>query len=45
MVKHQCPVCDYIHEDESEVPFDQLPEDFLCPACSVEKGWFQEIPA
>lgn len=45
MVKHVCPVCDYVHEDHDETPFEQLPDSYLCPACSVEKGWFQEIPA
>lgn len=45
MNKHVCPVCDYIHEDHSDIPFEQLPEDFLCPACSVDKNWFMEVPA
>jgi len=45
MNKHVCPVCDYVHEDHSDIPFEQLPEDVLCPACSVDKNWFMEVPA
>ena len=35
--------CDYVYENDPDrtVPFEQLPEDYLCPACSVEKSWFE----
>lgn len=41
-VIHVCPVCEYIHEDNSSEPWENLPEDFPCPACSVEKMFFEE---
>ena len=34
--------CDYCHEDHETTPFDQMPEDYVCPACGVEKGWFEQ---
>jgi rubredoxin len=39
---HICPVCGYDHEQESKIPFDTLPSGFNCPACGVEKEWFEE---
>lgn len=40
---HVCPVCEYVYENDPDrtVPFEELPEDYLCPACSVEKSWFE----
>lgn len=40
MEKHVCPVCGYVHEDNDERKWEDLPADFVCPACSVEKDWF-----
>lgn len=40
---HVCPVCQYEHELEDDRPWDDLPEDFVCPACSVEKMFFEEV--
>ena len=40
--KHVCPVCDYVHEDNETTPFDQMPADYVCPACGVEKDWFDK---
>jgi len=40
---HRCPVCEYIHEEHDDTPWDQLPDSWLCPACSVEKGWFETL--
>ena len=39
---HVCPVCDYCHEDHESTPFDQMPADYVCPACGVEKDWFEK---
>jgi len=41
MEHHVCPVCGYDHEQEDSTPWDQLPADWKCPACSVEKDWFE----
>jgi len=35
--------CEYIHEEHDQTPWDDLPESWLCPACSVEKGWFETL--
>lgn len=33
-----CKVCGYIYE--GEIPFEDLPEDWVCPACGVGKDQF-----
>lgn len=40
---HVCPVCDYVYENDPDrtCSWEELPHDYLCPACSVEKEWFQ----
>ena len=43
--KHVCPVCDYVHEDNETVPFHEMPANYICPACGVEKEWFEKVPA
>ena len=52
MKKYKCSVCDYIYEPEKGdkeggikpgTPFDELPEDWTCPVCRVEKSSFVEI--
>lgn len=35
-----CNVCGYIYD--GDVPFDQLPEDWVCPLCGVGKDEFTE---
>ena len=35
-----CDVCDYVYD--GDVPFDQLPEDWVCPLCGVGKDEFTE---
>jgi len=40
---HICVVCGYVHEEHSEVPFEQLPADWLCPECGVGKDEFEAI--
>lgn len=39
---HVCPVCDYVHEDNDDTPFDELSSDYLCPACGVDKDYFEK---
>lgn len=37
--KHMvCTVCDYVYDGET--PFAELPEDWLCPVCGVDKSFF-----
>ena len=50
MEKYVCTVCGYVYDPEKGVPeqgiepgtpFDQLPEDFACPVCGVDKSLFE----
>lgn len=48
----QCIICGYIY-DEAEgdeasgiapgTPWDEVPDDYICPICSAEKGDFEMI--
>ena len=43
-MKCKCAVCGYIYDDEvEEIPFIDLPEDWVCPLCGVGKDMFEEI--
>ncbi len=44
MSRMQCPECGYVYDDETGdqhegyaagTPFEQLPDEFVCPDCSV----------
>lgn len=35
-----CDVCGYVYD--GDVPFDQLPENWVCPLCGVGKDEFTE---
>ena len=37
--KWVCTVCGYVYD--GEVPFEELPEDYLCPLCGVGKEYFE----
>jgi rubredoxin len=37
-------MCGYVYDDaDEEIPFDELPDDWTCPACGVGKEEFFEI--
>ena len=49
--KYVCTVCGYEYDPEKGVPeqgipagtaFEDLPEDFVCPVCGVDKSLFSE---
>ena len=49
MQKYICSVCDYIYDEAAGVPdaniapgtiWEDLPGDFVCPLCSVDKSEF-----
>ena len=51
MKRYQCLVCGWIYDEEAGdkdydlapgVPFEELPEDFVCPVCGVGKDQFEE---
>lgn len=42
--KFQCMICGHIYDEAKEgVPFADLPEDWVCPICRVNKKMFTEI--
>lgn len=51
-MRYQCLACEYIYDPaegdptsgiEPETSFDNLPSDWVCPECGVEKDQFEEI--
>jgi flavin reductase (DIM6/NTAB) family NADH-FMN oxidoreductase RutF/rubredoxin len=52
MRKYRCTVCGYIYDPEKGdsdggiepgTPFDQLPDDWVCPVCGVGKDQFEPV--
>ena len=52
MVKYVCEICGYEYDEavgdidngiESDTAFDELPEDWVCPRCGVDKDNFSKI--
>ena len=44
MKKYRCTICGYIYDDEKEkVKFEDLPDDWKCPACGAPKSLFLEV--
>ncbi len=42
-MKYTCLVCGYVYdEDEKGVKWEDLPDDWVCPTCSVGKDQFEE---
>jgi flavin reductase (DIM6/NTAB) family NADH-FMN oxidoreductase RutF/rubredoxin len=42
--KYECPACGYIYDEEKEgVKFKDLPDDWECPVCGVEKSEFIKL--
>ena len=51
MKKYVCTVCGYVYDEEKGEPdmgiapgtkWDEVPDDFTCPLCSVSKDQFEE---
>ena len=49
MKEYQCAICGYVYEESSGLPekgippgtkWEDLPKDFVCPACSGSKSVF-----
>jgi rubredoxin len=38
---HYCIACGYVYDGKLR-PFEDLPEDYLCPECSSDKDMFEE---
>lgn len=52
MGKYECDICGYVYDPELGDPdngidagteFADLPEDWVCPECGVDKSAFTEI--
>lgn len=52
MDKWQCIICGYIYDPalgdpdngiSPSTPFEQLPEEWLCPECGAEKDQFEKL--
>ena len=40
-MKYVCTLCGYVYDDEvEEIPFKDLPEDWICPLCGASKSEF-----
>ncbi len=51
MQKYKCTVCGYIYEPEKGdpdsgikpgTPFEELPDDWVCPVCGADKSLFEK---
>ncbi|MGI6031768.1 MAG: [FeFe] hydrogenase, group A [Eubacteriales bacterium] len=41
MSKWTCSVCGYVYDEQAEgVPFEQLPDNWVCPLCGADKSAF-----
>ncbi|MEO0096603.1 MAG: rubredoxin [candidate division WOR-3 bacterium] len=52
MKKYRCTICGYIYDpklgdNERDIPpntpFEELPDDWVCPICSADKSYFEPI--
>lgn len=43
-MKYKCPLCGYIYDDdEMDVKFEDLPDDWICPVCGEYKSEFEPV--
>jgi len=49
---HRCKICGYLYNEEDGdpdqgiepgTPFDQIPDTWSCPVCSVPKEYFENV--
>ena len=52
MVKYECTGCGYVYDPElgdpdggvpPGMPFEKLPDDWVCPVCGLGKDQFEKI--
>lgn len=50
--KYECTICNYIYDPvmgdpdndvEAGTPFEQVPDDWVCPECGAGKDMFETI--
>lgn len=34
---YQCEICNYLYEESNQIPFTDLPDDWVCPICRAKK--------
>lgn len=40
----KCGTCGFVYDEETEgVPFEDLPENWVCPICGMDKGVFEPL--
>ena len=43
-MRYRCLVCQWVYDEEKEgKKFDELPSDWVCPACNASKDQFELI--
>ena len=52
MQSYECTICEYIYNPEEGDPdngvapgtaFEDLPDDWVCPSCGVDKEYFEQV--
>jgi rubredoxin len=44
MAKWECGACGYVYDESAEgTKFEDLPDDWVCPVCGVDKSFFTKI--
>lgn len=52
MEKYECTVCGFLYdpaegdldgEIEPDTPFENLPDEWVCPECSAGKDYFEKV--
>jgi len=52
MAKYECTVCGYIYDPElgdpdggikPGTPFEEIPDDWVCPVCGASKEQFEKV--
>ncbi|MBD7912173.1 MULTISPECIES: rubredoxin [Clostridium] len=38
---YECTVCQYVYDED--IPFEELPKDYMCPMCKQPKSTFEKI--
>ncbi len=53
MGKWECIACGYVYDPdvgdpdsgiEPGTPFEDLPDDWVCPVCGADKSMFEKVP-
>ncbi len=44
MAQWVCTVCGWVYDDDAEgTPFEQQPDDYVCPVCGAPKSAFVQL--